>query len=193
MTESEYGLYADYFTPADQPFLAGLQCGDESWSMAATEWITSSEVLDSIENHQTKVWIYRNSEADDSVVGFSSLAATGWQKWPTPWQTLRLLYIPQLGLDKKYRGFSPDPNWRYANQIMEHLIGQARELALQIMRSKPPIKHVDLLTLKVHRQNVAAKKLYDRFGFELLDGFEDDEHLMMFHKLDLEGRDDTDE
>ena len=70
---------------------------------------------------------------------------------------------------------------------MEHLIGQARELALQIREGKPPSKHVDLLTLKVHRHNVAAKKVYNRFGFELLEGFEDNEHLMMFHKLDLEG------
>lgn len=189
MTESENRtLYADEFTPADQPFLAGLQCGDEAWSKAATEWITSSEVLDSIENYQTKVWIYRKTEADESIVGFSSLATTGWQKWPPPdGKRSRLLYIPQLGLDQKYRGFPPDLNWRYSNQIMEHLIGQARELALQIIQEKPPSKHVDLLTLKVHRQNVAATKVYNRFGFELLDGFEDNEHVMMFHKLDLEG------
>jgi predicted ABC-type ATPase len=48
--------------------------------MAANEWITSSEVLDSIENFKTKVWIYRNSEEDGSIVGFSSFATTGWQK-----------------------------------------------------------------------------------------------------------------
>ena len=190
MTESEnLALFADEFTPADQPFLAGLQCGDESWSKAATEWITSSEVLDSIGNYQTKVWIYRNAETDDSIVGFSSLAATGWQKWPPPdGKRSRLLYIPQVGLDQKYRGFPPDPNWRYSNQIMEHLIGQSRELALQIREGKPLSKHVDLLTLKVHRHNVSAKKVYNRFGFELLQGFEDNEHLMMFHKLDLNTR-----
>ncbi len=70
---------------------------------------------------------------------------------------------------------------------MEHLIGQANIFALQIREDKPPSKHVDLLTLKVHRNNIAAQKVYNRFGFELLDGFEDNEHLMMFHKLDLEG------
>ena len=82
-------LFADELTPEDQQFLAGLQCGSEPWSQAATEWITSS-------------------------------------------------------------------------------------------------KHVELLTLKVHRQNIAAQKVYKRYGFELLDGFEDNEHLMMYHKLDLQ-------
>jgi ribosomal protein S18 acetylase RimI-like enzyme len=180
-------LFADEFTTADQPFLAGLQCGDEPWSQAATEWITSSEVLDSIEKFQTKVWIYRNSEADESIVGFSSLAATGWQKWPPPdGKRSRLLYIPQLGLDNKFRGFPPNPEWRYSNQILQHLIGQAKLLAKQIKEGKPPSKHVDLLTLKVHRENVSAQMVYKRFGFELLDGFEDNEHLVMSHKLDIE-------
>jgi len=180
-------LFADELTPEDQQFLAGLQCGSEPWSQAATEWITSSDVLDSIESHQTKVWIYRDSEADESIIGFSSLAATNWKKWPPPdGKKSRLLYIPQLGLDKKFRGFPPDPEWRYSNQIMEHLIGQAKSLAKQIKEEKPPSKHVELLTLKVHRQNIAAQKVYKRYGFELLDGFEDNEHLMMYHKLDLQ-------
>ncbi len=179
-------LFADEFTTADQPFLAGLRCGDEPWALAATEWINSSEVLDSIEKHGTKVWIYRNAEEDDSIVGFSSLAATGWQKWPPPdGKRSRLLYVPQLGLDQKFRGYPPDPEWRYANQVMEHLIGQAVLLAKQIQQEKPPSKHVDLVTLKVHRDNVAARRLYERYGFELLHGFDDNEHLMMSHKLDL--------
>lgn len=180
-------LFADLFTAADQPFLAGLSCGEEPWSQAATEWITSSEVLDSIEKFGTSVWVYRNSEEDDAVVGFGSLAATGWQKWPPPdGKRSRLLYIPQLGLDKKFRGFPPDPEWRYSNQILEHLIGRAVELAKQIRDEKPPSKHVDLLTLKVHRDNIPARKFYERYGFELLDGFEDNEHLVMSLKLDLD-------
>lgn len=69
---------------------------------------------------------------------------------------------------------------------MEHLIGQARLLAKLIQEEKPPSKHVDLLTLKVHRENRAAQKVYHRYGFDLLHGFEDNAHLVMFHKLDLE-------
>lgn len=187
MADSEnQPLFADEFTATDQPFLADLSCGDEPWSQAATEWITSSEVLDSIEKFRTRVWVYRNSEEDESVVGFGSLAATGWQKWPPPnGKRSRLLYIPQLGLDKQFRGCPADPEWRYSNQILEHLIGQAKDIAKQIKDEKPPSKHVDLLTLKVHRENIPARKVYERYGFEVLEGFEDNEHLVMSHKLDL--------
>lgn len=178
-------LFADEFTAADQPFLASLSCGDEPWSQAATVWITSSEVIESIEKFGTRVWVYRSSEADDSVVGFASLAKTGWQKWPPPdGKRSRLLYIPQLGLDQRFRGFPADPEWRYSNQILEHLIGQAKDLARQIRQEQSPGKHADLLTLKVHRDNITARKVYERFGFELLAGFEDKEHLVMSHRLD---------
>ena len=179
-------LFADEFAAADQQFLAGLWCGDEPWARAATEWIKSSEVLDSIDKYGTKVWVYRNAEEDDAIVGFSSLAATGWQKWPPPHgKRSRLLYVPQLGIDQKFRGYPPDPEWRYSNQILEHLIAEAQLLARQIQQEKPPSKHAELLTLKVHRENVTARKVYERYGFELLPGFEDDEHLMMSHRLEL--------
>lgn len=188
MTEPEnQPLFADEFTIADQPFLAGLHCGDEPWSRAATEWIVVSEVMDSIEQHQTQVWIYRNSEADDAIVGFSSLAATGWSKWPPPdGKRSRRLYIPQLGIDQKYRGKPRSQEYRYSNQIMEHLIGQAKKIAEQIREEKPVKKHVELLTLRVHRENAAAQKVYQRYGFQLLPGFEDNSHFAMEHKPALE-------
>lgn len=31
-----------------------------------------------------------------------------------------------------------------------------------------------------------ARKLYERYGFVLLPGYEDNEHVVMSHKLDLE-------
>ncbi|TWU02706.1 hypothetical protein [Stieleria varia] len=107
-------------------------------------------LIDSIEKHETRVWIYRHSEADDSIVGFASLSATGWLRWPPPnGKKSRLLYIPQLGLDHKYRGKPSSPEYRYSNQIIEHLIGQAKRVAGQIREDKPPKKHVELLTLRV--------------------------------------------
>ncbi|MDB2318025.1 GNAT family N-acetyltransferase [bacterium] len=181
----KYQLFADEFTHADQPDMADLQCGEESWSRAATKWITSSEVIDSIEKFRTTVWTYRDSE--DSIIGFGSLAPTGRQRWPPPdGKKSRLLYIPQLGIDAKFRGYPQDPTWRYSNQIMEHLLFQAKKMALKIRDEKPPSKHVNLLTLKVHRDNIPAQKVYERFGFVLLEGFEDKENLMMSHNLDLE-------
>ena len=180
-------LFADEFTRADLPFLADLYCGAEAWSRAATEWIRGSEVIDSIEKHETKVWIYRDSEANDSIVGFSSLSATGWMKWPPPdGKRSRLLYVPQLGLDHKYRGKPAAPEFRYSNQIIEHLLGQAKKAAEQIREEKPPKKHVELLTLRVHRENIPAQKLYQRYGFELLPEFGENDHLAMQLPLSLD-------
>lgn len=180
-------LYADEFTSADLPFLAGLHCSDEAWSRAAAEWTRGSEVIDSIEKHDTKVWIYRNSEADDSIVGFSSLSATGWMKWPPPGgRRSRLLYIPQLGLAHKYRGKPSSPEYRYSNQIIEHLLGQAQKAAEQIRKDKPAKKHVELLTLRVHRDNIAAQKLYQRYNFEFLSAFDENDHLAMQLSLALD-------
>ncbi len=179
-----YPLFVEAFTPEDQPALAHLHCGDESWARAATQWIQGTEVLDSIDRFETSVWIYRDS--DDAIIGFGSLEATGWQKWPPPHgKRSRLLYIRQLGIDVKYRGFPPERDYRYSHRILEHLIVQARKKAIEIRDSKPPSKHAELLTLKVHRENVPAQKLYRRYGFELLDGFEDNHHFTMSHRLDL--------
>ena len=46
-------LYAVEFTEADQDRLVGFCCGNEEWSKHVTEWILGSDVLDSIERHDT--------------------------------------------------------------------------------------------------------------------------------------------
>ncbi len=164
--------------------MAGLHCGDSAWARAASEWINGSEVFDSIEKNQTKVWVFRNSA--DEIVGFGSLNATGWKRWPPPGgPRTRLLYIPQLGIDSRFHGKPEHPEWRYSKQVMDYLIYEARMLATEIRETKPPSKHVDLLTLHVHKDNVVAQKLYKRFEFERLPGFEENDLYLMSHKLNL--------
>jgi len=71
-----------------------------------------------------------------TVVGFGALNETRWKRWPPPdGPRSRLLYIPQLGIDVHFHGKPEDPNWRFSNQIMEHLIYEARQLAKQIRDS----------------------------------------------------------
>ena len=185
MTDQEdFQLSADEFTVADQAEMSGLHCGDEPWSRAATEWIQGSSVLDSIEKQKTKVWIFR--DAQDAIVGFASMNQTGWKRWPPPdGPRSRLLYIPQLGIDKQFHGKPDDPDWRYSNQILNHLIFEAQEAAKEIKETKKPKKHVEQIFLHVHKDNVAAQKVYQRFDFELLEGFESNDHILMSHKLNL--------
>ena len=185
MSDSDqFQLFAEEFTVDDQPEMAGLSFGEEPWSRAASEWISESEVLDCIEKYRTRVWIYRDK--DDQPVGFSSLEPTGWQKWPpVEGKRSRLLYIRQLGIDSKFRGYPPDRQWRYSSQIMDHLVFVARDLALEIRGEKPPSKHVELLTLRVHNDNVGAQKVYQRAGFELLEDFELNDHLTMLSLIHI--------
>ena len=68
---------------------------------------------------------------------------------------------------------------------MEHLIYEARQLAKQIRDSKPASKHVEQLFLHVHKDNLAAQAVYERFDFERVPGFEENDLLLMSHKLDL--------
>ena len=68
---------------------------------------------------------------------------------------------------------------------MEHLIYEARQLAKQIRDSKPASKHVDLLFLHVHKENEPAQRVYQRFDFERVPDFEENNLYLMAHKLDL--------
>lgn len=72
---------------------------------------------------------------------------------------------------------------------MNHLIYEARMLAIEIRDTKKKAKHVDLLCLHVHKDNEPARKVYERFEFEKLSGFEENNLHMMFHKLDLSQED----
>jgi GNAT superfamily N-acetyltransferase len=156
-----YQLYADELADDDRAELVHLNCGNEPWSRAATEWLLGSEVWDSIQKHGTRVWLYRNDS--DAIVGFGSLGMTR-RKWPPLSDDyLNLLIIPMLGVDHRFHGQPPDPRFRYANQIVGHL----RFEAIQLIDShgKAGRSTLPLLSLYVHRENRRAIRLYERFGF----------------------------
>ena len=176
-----FQLFADPFTDADQSAMTGLHCGDEPWARAATAWITGSDVLDSIRNHHTRVWVFRSES--NSIVGFASLGPTRW-RWPPPdGSYTRLLMVPQLGVCERFRGQPPDPAWRFSSQIMSHVIFEAQEWASEIRKTKSAKKHVELLILQAHKDNRAAYRLYERFGFVAMPDFESSNHIVMSHRL----------
>lgn len=176
-----FQLFADPFTQADQSEMAGLHCGDEPSARAATAWTTGSDVLDSMANRETRVWVFRNQ--DDEIVGFGSLGPTRW-KWPPPdGDYTRLLMIPQLGIDARFHGQPPDPEWRYSNQVMRHLIHEAQAWAADIRKTRPPKKHVKLLILQVHKDNTPARRLYEKFEFVAMPDFASHDHIVMSHNF----------
>lgn len=155
-------LYAVPFTEADQARLGsvGFSCGEDPWARAATEWLLGPDVLDSIARRRTAVWLFEL--ADRTVVGFASLGPTRW-RWPLPNGThTNLAYIPMVGLAKPFHGQPPDPDWRYATQIVGHLIAHAVLLAADWPDDQK------WLVLVVHPENKPAIRCYERCGFELV-------------------------
>ena len=121
-----YQLYAVEFKEADQARLAGFSCGDEAWSRHVAEWIRGSDVLDSMKMG-TKVWLFENAEG--VIVGFGSVGRTTW-RWPPPdGSPTTVMLIPMLGLGTRFHGQPPDPDWRFARQVMSHLINTATQHA----------------------------------------------------------------
>ncbi len=159
--DNRYRLYADEITGDDRPDLIHLNCGDESWARAATEWVLGTEVWDSIEKHGTRVWLYRNDK--DVIVGFGSLGITR-RRWPPPdGGYCNLLIVPMLGIDHRFHGQPPDREQRFSHQILSHL----RFEAIQLFKSHQESGRstLPLLSLYVHRENHRAIRLYERFGF----------------------------
>jgi ribosomal protein S18 acetylase RimI-like enzyme len=165
MTEHPHRLFAVEFTEADQTRLVGFSCGDEPWSRHVAEWILGSDVLDSMKRG-TSVWLFETRQGE--VVGFASLGTSTW-KWPPPdGAKTTVALIPMLGIDARFHGQPPDPQWRYSRQIMSHLIAAALDMVRQWRgdASMTP----QWLVLMVHRDNARAIRFYEQCGFELIPG-----------------------
>jgi hypothetical protein len=178
-THDPYQLYSDELTESDLPDLMDFDCGREPWARAATEWLLGSEVWQSIEKRATKVWLYRT--AADVVVGFGSLGMTR-RRWPPPdGGYANLLIIPMLGMDYRFHGQPPDPVRRYSNQILSHLRYEAKRLLAEHLAASHGM--LPLLALYVHKDNRAAIRLYEKFGFAAEPNVSRDDLLLMVQKL----------
>jgi ribosomal protein S18 acetylase RimI-like enzyme len=165
MTEHPHRLFAVEFTEADQERLVGFSCGDEPWSRHVAEWILGSDVLDSMKRG-TSVWLFETQQGE--VVGFASLGTSTW-KWPPPdGLKTTVALIPMLGIDARFHGQPPDPQWRYSRQIMSHVIAEAEQLAHD-WQGEAAMKP-QWLVLMVHRDNARAIRFYEQCGFELIPG-----------------------
>jgi ribosomal protein S18 acetylase RimI-like enzyme len=175
MADHPHQLYAVQFTEPDQARMAGFSCGEEAWSAHVTEWILGSDVLESMKRG-TRVWLFETAGGD--VVGFGSVGTSLW-KWPPPdGARTTIVLIPMLGIDARFRGEPPDPEWRYSRQIMGHLLAECR----QVVSDSPddPAAKPEWVVLMVHRDNARAIHLYEQCGFELIPGVERrNGHLVM--------------
>lgn len=174
-----YQLYADELTEDDRSELIDFDCGQEPWARAATEWLLGSDVWESIKKRGTRVWLYRTES--NVVVGFGSLGVTR-RRWPPPDGSYgNLLIIPMLGLDYRFHGQPPDPAKRFSSQIVGHLRYEAKRLLAE--HQDPSRETTPLLVLYVHKDNLAAIRLYQKFGFTVEVKASRNDLLLMIQKL----------
>jgi ribosomal protein S18 acetylase RimI-like enzyme len=175
MTEHPHQLYAIEFTEADQASLVGFSCGEDRWSRHVAKWIQGSDVLDSMKRG-TRVWLFENSTGE--IVGFGSLGTSQW-RWPPPkGDTTTILLIPMLGIDVRFHGQPPCPDWRYSRQLMSHLIAEAQQVSREWSGENG--QKPQWLVLMVHRDNPRAISFYEHCGFELIPNVvRKENHLVM--------------
>jgi ribosomal protein S18 acetylase RimI-like enzyme len=74
-----------------------------------------------------------------------------------------------LGIDVRFQGKPSDPEWRYSNQIMAHLIAEGQRIAHEWPEAN---KRPQWIVLMVRRDKPRALRFYEHCGFELIPGVE---------------------
>ena len=147
-----FRLSVTKFTKAHAALVQQFHCGDKPWHEALNLWISTNDVFDDIDKFGTAVWIYRRG---NKVVGYGSVGKT-WRPYPPGQkQFLWVALIPMVAVQTDFQGRPRKAarDEKYAGQIMNHLIFEAKKLGLPD------------LALYVHAKNEQAKKFYRKFGF----------------------------
>jgi GNAT superfamily N-acetyltransferase len=140
------------FTPDLLGEVRDFDYGDEPYQRELADWMRN-DAVQALERG-TKIWLYVNQAVE--IVGYGSLGVTRW-KYPEPTsRRTELVIVPAVALRKAFWG-KPDgpPEDRYSSQIMRHLLDEAGDWPGQL----------PAVALFVHPDNLAAIKLYERFGF----------------------------
>jgi len=150
-------LIAEEFNGGKLGKVAGFDCGHESWSQYAANWIQAPAgkpgAIQSIADRGTQVFLYFDEDSDQ-LVGFGSLGETKWPNFPD-----RVTLIPQLAIQLAFHG-QPQGigETKFSHQLLDDLIARAI--------TRPP-RH---LVLTVDPGNDKARRLYLDFQFtELTD------------------------
>lgn len=153
-------LKSELFDASKLPLPDSFDCGGCDFGKIATAWIKCADPTDSaledMRSRQTAVFLY--FEDDGTLVGFGSIGLTTY-KVNRVKQTWSI--IPHLGIDARFRKKPDNGPWqdRYASQIVFDLI-----------ESCIAEHATETLTLKVHKDNAGAIRLYEKHGFSWYDG-----------------------
>jgi ribosomal protein S18 acetylase RimI-like enzyme len=140
------------FTPDLLDEVRDFEYGSEPYQQELALWMQNDAIPALLRG--TKIWLYVNQAGD--IVGYGSLGITRWNYPDAAARKTALVIIPAVALSKEFWG-KPDgpPQERYSSQILGHLLDEARNWPGQL----------PAVGLFVHPDNLAAIKLYERFGF----------------------------
>ena len=155
------------------PRVQHFECGSTASAEYAADWIKgqppSKGALRSMQERGNEVWLYYTSAGKD-LVGFSSLGVTLWRIPPPKRARRQVGFLPMLAVASRYQGQSSGrEGQRYSDLILSDTIEKARERGFR------------QLCLFVDEENVPARRLYARHGFEA-PGEPDDRGLIRMHK-----------
>ena len=156
------------FAYADLESVQQFDCGDEPYEREVANWIRGKEgaeidsALTSINHpdHPGRVWLYKLTTG--TIVGFGSLGYSEWRWKGKKDPKVPVTLIIWVGLQREFQG-KPEGavrDHKYSTIILNDLIKEAEK-----DRETHPV-----IGLLVHKDNVRAIKLYERFGFA--QGFE---------------------
>jgi ribosomal protein S18 acetylase RimI-like enzyme len=132
-------LTASLLTDQNAHLLDGFECGQESWALEATAWLSSGSLNRALARGNA-IWLYTVSTGE--LAGFGSLGETSWKITSAP-----IAIIPMLAVHTKWQG----------KGIGRFIVDDLLQRAL----AGP----YEFIGLWVHEQNLSAKKLYESFGF----------------------------
>ena len=158
------------------PRVQHFECGSSASAELAAEWIQQEPpdkgALYSMQEYGNTVWLYFTSGGKE-LVGFSSLGITRWPIPPPDGAKREVGFLPMLAVASQFQGKSCGRGRRrrrYSDLILGDTISKARQRGL------------GELCLFVHEENMRARRLYARHGFEAI-GETDDRGLIRMHKL----------
>lgn len=158
----------------------GFECGDTLWAQHAAKWIKSAPpfegALKSIRDRGNVVWLYfalANAIDEKHLVGFSSLGVIRWPIPPPDGPKRDVGFIPMLAVASAFQGKPNGADGKhYSHFIMEDVIRKARA------------RKYRELCLFAHEDNVRAIKLYEEFGFEVIQSSDGKGNVKMMAFLD---------
>ena len=165
-------LICHEFTLESHSDVKEFNCGDEEWSTEVNRYIVGengdSFALKHLRSGRAKIWLYRKQE-DGKLVGFGSLTTP---KWVIDNVDTKLTVLHGLGINREFQGvrLADDGEHTCATRILHDLLEKARG------NNRP------YCGLLVHKENLRAKRFYEREGFRKIEEVRDT-HDRMFTTL----------